>query len=636
MKLLKLQAKNWLIYSNLNISFDYNNSIIGIIGNNGSGKSSIIHAILYILYGKTIRNNNPSTFIKKGETDLYLKLTLELQNHIYHIVYTNSKYTIYNEVNEVHKQFNTKTDYLKYIEKFIGIKYDLFIATHIFGQGINEFFTVMTDKERKTFLENLFGISQIQEIESYTKHKLTIVDNDHQDKVNSIQQLKQKQHYIEKNIQWLKDRNDAIRLKHIESQESTYSKLHKAESNLVMYQNELSNRKPQIEIITTIKDIESKLQSYITKKQAIKPEIENLKNQLKTLETTLNYQIITYSNYNSNIDLLNYKLNDLMNKDKCPTCYSPINTQEDKDKITDNFSIQITDLTTKLTPIKVKIDDLSNIKSTLESKLITLTRQESKILDNIDQLNILLGNAKKYLEEIDTINRNIELTENIINTLKTESNNIQILATDIDATNAKIKEHETEYQDTDTIIKTNESELEIIAKERSLLELWLNTYSYQGIQSFILADVLQPLNLITNEYLNYLTQNKIKIIFSTTTQNKSTATSRENIDIIITNKGQNGFSYSMLSGGEKRLLDIAIMLAIRKVLYLSNYIEYSNIVFFDEVFLELSDETVSIIKDLLIKEYNESNTTFFVITHETSIKDMFRNIISVKNGVIEQ
>lgn len=87
MILTKLKLENFKKYSSLEISFDL--GLIGIIGKNGSGKSTIFEAILFALYGE-LKNKGDKEVVRNAnasEKDVVsVELDFELDNSEYKII----------------------------------------------------------------------------------------------------------------------------------------------------------------------------------------------------------------------------------------------------------------------------------------------------------------------------------------------------------------------------------------------------------------------------------------------------------------------------------------------------------------------------------------------------------------------
>ena len=82
MKLRKLSFKNFKSYSNImtEISFDSKSSLNLIVGDNGTGKTSIAECATYLLYGK-LENFNAADIPNRINKNFYGKIELDCDGH---------------------------------------------------------------------------------------------------------------------------------------------------------------------------------------------------------------------------------------------------------------------------------------------------------------------------------------------------------------------------------------------------------------------------------------------------------------------------------------------------------------------------------------------------------------------------
>lgn len=132
-----------------------------------------------------------------------------------------------------------------------------------------------------------------------------------------------------------------------------------------------------------------------------------------------------------------------------------------------------------------------------------------------------------------------------------------------------------------------------------MLGFWDKAFSEKGIIKYVIRTVRDYLNEKCNYYLGYLTQGQITLKFDDELV--------ENIEV-----GGNMRHYISLSGGEKRKVNLAVMLALQSILSVSNGTE-SNVLFFDEVAENLDEHGIAGLTDLLYELRRDK--TVFVITH---------------------
>tara|TARA_R110002020_G_scaffold59341_8_gene161861 strand:+ start:339 stop:1925 length:1587 start_codon:yes stop_codon:yes gene_type:complete len=156
-----------------------------------------------------------------------------------------------------------------------------------------------------------------------------------------------------------------------------------------------------------------------------------------------------------------------------------------------------------------------------------------------------------------------------------------------------------------------------------VMRFWEVAFSEHGIIKYIIRNILDYLNERCNYYLSYLSANKYFVEFN-----------EELIEKIETNGRI--VQYISLSGGEKRKINLAVMLALKDLLLLTDK-NQSDLLFFDEVSENLDEEGVSGLYELF-KEIKKTKT-LFVITHNKYLKtllDSSKRISVVKKDGISK
>ena len=75
-----VELRNFLSHSNTTLEFE--NGVTVFVGHNGAGKSSIIDAITFALFGQHTRKSNKS-LIKRGMDQAYVKVTFNINEKQY-------------------------------------------------------------------------------------------------------------------------------------------------------------------------------------------------------------------------------------------------------------------------------------------------------------------------------------------------------------------------------------------------------------------------------------------------------------------------------------------------------------------------------------------------------------------------
>jgi DNA repair exonuclease SbcCD ATPase subunit len=244
---------------------------------------------------------------------------------------------------------------------------------------------------------------------------------------------------------------------------------------------------------------------------------------------------------------------------------------------------------------------------TTEEKLQEATRNKDEVID------IALTLEKKITKVEDQIkNHQILLVKR--NQLETELAALDIefdrLAVEHKKTFEPAPEPPQNISDCDAL----RQEVESITEEKHVLEQGAVLLKDTGIRTRIIAQYLPVINAWVNKYLTAL---DFPIQFTLDEQFKETIKSRH----------RDEFSYENFSEGEKRRVDLALILAWRAVARLKNSV-YTNLLIFDEIFDSSLD--VSGIEEFmrLLRSFDKG-TNVFIISHKDAMVDKFSSVLTV-------
>ena len=302
--------------------------------------------------------------------------------------------------------------------------------------------------------------------------------------------------------------------------------------------------------------------------------------------------------------------------------FDEVRAREDKKK---SFQEQKVVIKYEIDPLVIEIKKLEEEinKGVYSVKELCKTCKKSYIKKqtkaNITRLKRKLSSAKKQLLKYTNIilglNSKIEDIDSKLSTKKWVELNSKF---------EDYKKKVTLEQDYDNLLlrlRDKESQKHENEVNYEVMRFWEKAFSESGIIKYFVKNILDFLNFKTNEYLSILTHNQFSILFN------------DELDETITNNGRK-LSYISLSGGEKRKINLAVMLALQTLLTHTSK-EQSNIIFFDEVAENMdSDGCVGILN--LLKTLKEEEKTIFLITHNPDLKKLLDGCqiltIEKKNG----
>ncbi len=171
----KLRLKNFLSYGSDTQELDFNLFQLAVLtGENGAGKSSLIEAIPFCIWGEGRESNRE--LLRKGAQEARLELEFELQNNIYLItrILTHGKSNVSQQLefaiyDRSIDNFRTLTqaklkDTEAEIQKRIGISYETFINSAFFAQGKADLFVKNGPTDRRRVLSEILGLSHYEEL----------------------------------------------------------------------------------------------------------------------------------------------------------------------------------------------------------------------------------------------------------------------------------------------------------------------------------------------------------------------------------------------------------------------------------------------------------------------------------------
>jgi DNA repair exonuclease SbcCD ATPase subunit len=286
-----------------------------------------------------------------------------------------------------------------------------------------------------------------------------------------------------------------------------------------------------------------------------------------------------------------------------------------KNKELDNYKLQINKNLKKLNKENVFFEDNENCPTCEQD--IDETFKENKlkqIINNIDEMNVGLD---KLNDEVEKIDERISEIQTCNDSIQKEENVIRLKNSDIQAHNSFITKLHEELQESHKDIDKNktklfESELQEYKDERLQ---YVEQRKYYDILSTILNDkgiktrVIRKYLPVINDHVNkYLKDMDFFVNFQLD----------ENFNETIKSRHRDDFSYYSFSEGEKKRIDISLLLTWRDIAAMRNSVNV-NLLILDEIFDASLDQAGV---DDLMKLFNFlKNTNLFIISHKLDVLD---------------
>ena len=473
LKFKTLRFKNFLSSGNqfTEIELDKTNSTL-IVGHNGSGKSTMLDALTFVLFNKPFRKISKTQLVNSinekecvVEVDFSIgkdnwKLIRGIKPNIFE-VYKNKK---------ILDQLASANDQQKWLEQSVlKLNYKSFTQIVVLGSSNFVPFMQLSSQHRREVVEDLLDIKVFSSMNDISKFKIRELKDE-------IKEYSYKKDNVEDKI---------------ESQENLIAELEKRNSADI---KEKEEKKLSIETVVDCLNVEnaSILCSVDTKQK----ELEIFSNSFVKLKKLENLKIKLLQKVSNITEEQTFFKDNMV----CPTC-----TQELDEKFRLN---RIADIDKKSTELKSACDELEATiqeEQNNESKFLEITKEITKFNDEINSNNIkvseLTKQVKNLQEEIQGLisrNKNTDTEYEKLISLKQSLNDIQ---TDI----AERKEELSNYEFIHLLLKDDGAKTKIIKKYLPIINHNLN--KFLEIMEF-------PVNFTLDEEFNEKSLNPIYEDFS--------------------------------------------------------------------------------------------------------------------------
>ena len=638
MKLLKLQATNFMQYKELDIDFTSQGLCLvqgeitdsGFATSNTAGKTTaFVHAPLWCLFGETLSGLKADDVVNDTENkNCVVTLTVENNDARYFIRRYRKHKTGKNDlhlfkweddpIQEINLTKSSIAETQAEINKLFDLDWNIFTNTIVFGQGTIKRFSELTDKERKELLDKILSLDVLQQWQAKTKETIKNFNT----QISNIDRVLNDNELSYKNI--------TNKLLDIDNSIANYAKTKKEKIKNI--QNEIVELQTKLSIQNNI-EIEKqtllleKIKVSLNKTIGSGDAYINILDNIHKIDIEIKKEEYNIDAINRDIKIIKNKIYNIENdgRDNCDSC-GQIITKESTDHFKETYDTQ---LSTKNMVLTQYVD----VKEAFVFKKQKLEKEKTKIQET-------LSKRKEYEEYKNSVEKNISLheagkntQEHIKTTIEQKLENINKIQ-DEEVPYLKMKK---EYNEELSIIKFTidncKKEKDLFLAELEYYKFWEIGFSNTGIKSFLLDSIVPFLTEKANYYLDFLTNSEIKILFDTTTVNKSNDKEVDKLSIKLFKNGKE-YGFEKTSGGEKKRIDICISLALQSLL--TSKANCVNISVYDELFDSLDDIGVDCVMNLLQEEIKHKDS-IFVISHNDNLKDRFKNVLTVRknNGVSE-
>lgn len=573
----RLEFSNMFSYGK-DVSITFGSKVMQLVGENGTGKSSIPAVLEDLFYNKNSRGVKKSSLKNRHTTDNWYSAAADFSvgEDEYRLEKRTTSTTSLKLIkNGKDISGHTATQTYDIVQNILGMDFSTF--TKLVYQSIlsNLDFLRATDGNRKKFLVALLGLEKYSDIQTKVK--------------NATTDIKSKLAGLDIGIKSV----TANSIKAIPTAVPTIL-IPEYEGDFATDKEEVDTlTKEIIQITEQNREIEQNNKSRARAAEIEIPEVSAKPAGVDKSTLTAEIKRLTDRKAVLNSELKTLKAP----ATKCPTCGTPYNNEDHVKHIED-----------RIVEIKQEWDSIKPTLLSLEDKLSKYTtwEQEQAKADEAKRLKEKLEESvDSTLPQYTTDTKSLEDRKKVLQAkllqYKTDHNAAEMHNLKVEAQNAKIEAIREQVEEAKTELSKLEEEKSNLEEYKEKLDVLNIVFGPKGLIAYKIESMTKIFETLLNEYLTLFTAGRFNLVF----QVEDTK-----LALKVYDEGEE-IEMAAVSSGEYNNINTATLLAIRKMMTSVAKADI-NILFLDEVISVLDKDGKNNLVDILLKE--ESLSTI-VVSH---------------------
>ena len=593
---------------------------------NGAGKSSIIEAIYWALFGETLRNVRTADGVvnNKAKKDCSVVVEIEEGDVSYRVEryrkHEKHKNNLYLYINGVDSRGKDNRETQAYIETVIGMDKMAFANSVIFGQGHSKNlkrFSEMTDAEKKSTLEKILDLEVFTRSHDLVRSSIKGATEEYTSLVTKSEELARRTITAETRVA------EAIRRAQEFAVQQAF-RVEEAEKRRDLCKENISSLSSRVESLV-VEDTVS-LEGLIEDcEEFVSSELERKSRLSDAFMERRNKHLMIKASIVKDVEVRERKLANLFDPEhvgeNCEFCG---NLVKETSLITakDGLEFDLQDFKGSLDHVTAEIE---KVTVSYKKKVKSIEASISAGKELLQSQRVRLKSASEISNKRSQLKHQVEAQEGVLVTLEADV----VAAQDLDNSwEDAAKQYAGDLEDLSAEADSLKSSLKVVEETLSYYEFWKTAFSRKGIRSYMLDRIVPFLNERVGHYLNILTEGGIEAVFHTT-KNLASGESRDNFNLEITNRNA-ADTYEGNSGGEKRRIDLGVALGFNDFLA-SRSGKRFNILLLDEVFEGIDEDGLYYVIKVL-EDIARRKSSVLVITHRDELKSYFSDEILMERS----
>lgn len=562
-----------------------------LVGKNGHGKSSIALILEEVLFNKNSKGIKKADILNRYTKDktVVIELDFEKDGTPYQIKTSRGStqtVKLYRAGNDI--SAHTATATYKIIEDIIGFDHKTFAQIVYQSSASSLEFLTAADTARKKFLIELLNLTKYTKAQEVFKNLAADLNKEiaaAESQIKTVNGWLDKYKTFNLNKEPIKEIDEEIKssisTKLVEQAEITSSINNLEATNLKIKRNNQWRSK-----LETLKPVE--VPQVVPVDQQLAQEAK----QARLIQVELNKDIRDSQTFVK-------KMQDL--KHSCPTCLQTI----DKTKIS-----ELLDEQRKLQDsARERFQTLERVIQEYESAHSEFTQQQ-KAYEAAKASNAELETCKQavdlslpiQLADADQLHKDLRTLQLKISELQALVQETEKRNREAEAHNAKVDVVSQQLVEMNHDLEKYSVSLHELSEKMGIVNILCKTFSTTGLVAYKIECLVKDLEALANTYLVDLSDGRFQLAFQINSSDK--------LNVIITDSGKD-IDIHALSGGERARVNVATLLAIRKLMQ-SLSSSRINLLILDETVETLDVDGKEKLVEVLLKE---ENLNTFLVSH---------------------